>query len=527
MSRTDATRDSEQIRIAGSAYASVQHFLRPAVDGRRVLRSLVVATIAVCLSVVLGAKTAAADPPGEGGVAPDAMVEQALDREFGPSAVPGVAYAVVDDGEVTAAGARGVTRAADDTAVTPDTPFLIGSVSKSFTALAIMQLVEAGRIDLDGTLATYLGEFAGHRAEGVTVRQLLTHTSGYSTLQGNQSEAPEGGTSDTLAGRVAQLTDVDPAHPPGERWEYSNTNYLLLGRIVEVVSGQSFQRYVDDNVLEPIGMAHSFVADGTVHDDMAVGHTPWFGTKRPLPSNVTPRSTAPAGGIVASAADVALYLQTLMNGRDDVLSAEGKKLMLSASAASPSYGFGWFIDSSMGTVWHSGLTPGVESLATMTPTEHKAVIVLVNGSSGVGFGETAPLLNAVTTAALGLGPPGDNSRWPQQTLFLGLALLPIIYLLAIAWAWWRRARIRAKSGPSGLFSLWFPLLTTLVTAWVMLVLVPNQFGAPLSTITLYQPDLGLLLILGAATGLLWAAVRLVIAYAGRADRPSVRPQNRK
>ena len=61
----------------------------------------------------------------------------------------------------------------------------------------------------------------------------------------------------------------------------------------------------------------------------------------------------------------------------------------------------------------------------------------------------------------------------------------------------------------------------------MLVLVPNQFGAPLSTITLYQPDLGLLLILGAATGLLWAAVRLVIAYAGRADRPSVRPQNRK
>ena len=157
---------------------------------------------------------------------------------------------------------------------------------------------------------------------------------------------------------------MTPAYEPGERWEYSNTNYQILGRLIEVVSGQEYQAYVAANILEPVGMEHSFVADGEIHESMATGHTPWFGTKRPLAENTTDRGTAPQGGIVASASDLARYLQMMMNGEDDVLSAEGKALMMRpASAASPFYGFGWFLDSGNGSVWHSGSTPGVETLA--------------------------------------------------------------------------------------------------------------------------------------------------------------------
>jgi CubicO group peptidase (beta-lactamase class C family) len=449
----------------------------------------------------------------------DGTVEGVIDAEMPTSGVPGLSYAVVTDGEITQAGARGVVEAGIDREVTADTPFAVGSITKSVTALAVMQLVEAGQVDLDTAVSRYLDGFSGEPAGVVTVRQLISHTSGFSTLQGNASHTDTIGGRDELARLVEGLAEVEPAYEPGGRWEYSNTNYQILGRLVEVVSGQDYQSYVTDSILQPVGMADSFVADGEVHEEMAIGHRPWFGTKRPVPDTRTDRATAPQGGLVASANDLALYLQMMMNGQDDVLSAEGKALMMRpASPASPFYGLGWFLDSGSGTVWHSGSTPGFESLATLAPSEGDAVVVLVNGGSGVGFGETTQLRNGVTAAALGLDYDDEESRWSQQALFLGLVLLPIVYLLAMLWAWRHRDAVRAKSTNGfGRFSLWFPLLTTVVAAWVILWLVPTLIGAPLGTLRLFQPDLGLLLLTAAATGVLWAALRLGVAYTGRPD----------
>lgn len=238
--------------------------------------------------------------------------------------------------------------------VTPDTPFLTGSISKSFTALSVMQLVEAGRVDLDAAVLRYLEDFTDSPAGDVTLRQLLSHTSGFSTLQGNTSHTDITGEADELAQWVTRLAEVGAAHAPGERWEYSNANYLVLGRVV---------------------------------------------------------GTAPQGGIIASANDVARFLQTMMNGRADVLSAEGKAEMTRpASTASPFYGLGWFVDAGNGTVWHSGASPGYETLATMLPSENKAVVVLVNAGSGLGFGETTQLRNAITAQALGLDYAAEGSR---------------------------------------------------------------------------------------------------------------------
>jgi CubicO group peptidase (beta-lactamase class C family) len=320
---------------------------------------------------------------GLGGAAsasvPGDSMEDFIDAEMPSSGVPGLAYAVVADGEVTSVGARGVVKIGSRREVTPDTAFLTGSISKSFTALAVMQLVEAGKIDLDTEVSHYLDGFSGRPAGGITIRQLLSHTSGFSTLQGNASHTDITGGTDELALRVNRLAQVTPAYKPEEEWEYSNANYLILGRLIEVVSAQEFQAYVATNILEPVGMEHSFVADGKVHESMATGHTPWFGTKRPLAENATSRGMAPAGGIVASASDLARYLQMMMNGEDDVLSAEGKALMMRpASAASPYYGFGWNVAGN-GSVWHAGVSPGFESLATLVPAEKSGVVVLVNG----------------------------------------------------------------------------------------------------------------------------------------------------
>lgn len=219
---------------------------------------------------------------------------------------------------------------------------------------------------------------------------------------------------------------------------------------------------------------------------------------------------------MASAHDLALYLQIMMNGKDDVISAEGKALMMRpAGPASPFYGFGWFIDSDAGTVWHSGSTPGFESLATMIPARKDGVVVLVNGGSGIGFGETTQLRNGIAAAALGLDYTGEGSRSSQKALFIGLVLLPIGYLLGMTWSWRHRTAIRAKSGAFGAFSLWFPLLTTTVAAWVIVYLVPTLLGAPIATLRLFQPDLGVLLVTTSVAGVLWAVFRLGVAYTGR------------
>lgn len=450
------------------------------------------------------------------GAAPEDSLDEFLAREMPASGVPGLSYAVVAANGTTSTGARGVAMLGSDRKVTPDTPFVTGSISKSFTALAVMQLVEAGAVDLDAPLERYLTGFAGRPAGSVTIRQLLSHTSGFSTLQGNAARPDPAGGTGQLARRVEALAESAPAHSPGTRWEYSNTNYQILGRVIEVVSGESFQAYVTRHILEPIGMAHSFVADGRVHDGVATGHRSWFVSKRPMPNTVTPRASAPQGGIIASAADLARYLRVMMNGEDDVLSAGGKELMMRpASAASPFYGLGWFVDSARGTVWHSGSSPGFETLATMMPAAHRAAVVLVNGGSGLGFGETTQLRNGITTRALGLAYAGEGSRWSQKALFLGLVLLPLVYLLSMGWAWWRRDRLRAKSGAFGRFSLWFPLVTTLVGAWVILGLMPALFGVPLGTLARFQPDLGVVLVASAVTGVTWAVFRLAVAYSGR------------
>ena len=435
-------------------------------------------------------------------------VEDFVTAVWPESGAPGLAYAAIDKGKV-AAGARGTTLAGGGEPVTPDTPFLIGSVSKSFTALAVMQLVEAGKLDLDTGVGNYLDAFAGRPSGAITLRQLLSHTSGYSTVQGNGPHA------ETLAAHAAMVADWTPAYSSGERWEYSNTNYHLLGAVIEAVTGEDFANHIERSILEPVGMTHSFVARGAEPDGVARGHRPWFGGKRAYTERENGQVAAPAGGIFASASDLARYAAIMLDGRDDIISAVGKAQMLRpASKQSPFYGLGWFIDQQAGTAAHGGLVPGSEALVTLLPAERKAAIVLVNANGGIGFADNGTLLNGITAIALGREYAGEGSRiWPKTT-FLMMLVLPLLFLVSTGWAWRRRAALRRKRTQSvaGLLSLWFPVATTLAMAAFLLAIVPRLFGGSVNTLMLYQPDFAACMIAAAILGPLWAVVRLMIAY---------------
>jgi CubicO group peptidase (beta-lactamase class C family) len=446
--------------------------------------------------------------------APSGSVDEFIAAEMPISGAPGLAYAVVEDGRIHSE-ARGETLIGSGRKMTPDTPFLLGSISKSFTAMAVMQLVEAGKVDLDTGISHYLEPFSGRPSGAITIRQLLSHTSGYSTLQGNESPNDVTQSKDALSRQVSRIAQWTPAYKPGAKWEYSNANYQILGALIEAVSGRDYASYIETEILKPIGMEHSFVADGQSHDAMAIGHRPWFATKRPFQQSNTDRVTAPQGGVIASANDLARYLAIMMNGEDDVISAKDKATVMSpASAASPFYGFGWFVDTEKGTVYHSGSSPGIETLATMVPAQKKGVVVLVNAGSGVGFGETMELRNGISARALGLQYAGEGSRWSQKATFVALALLPFVFLASMIWAWFHRNALRAKSGPFGWFSLWFPLLTTLAMALAFFYLLPQLFGLSIGTLRVFQPDLALTMVATAVTGVIWAVFRLGVAYSG-------------
>ena len=174
-----------------------------------------------------------------------------FDRQMGDAAIPGAAMVVVRDGQVVDVHTYGV---ADDRGrrITGSTPFMIGSLTKSMTALAVMQLVQAGRLSLDAQLADVLPDFAladPEATRSITIRDLLDQTSGLSTVAGLR---PLSTPVTSLAARIDELHQVAPVSAPGAAYHYSNANYLVLGRIVEVVSGIDFSTYLRTHVFEPL-----------------------------------------------------------------------------------------------------------------------------------------------------------------------------------------------------------------------------------------------------------------------------------
>lgn len=443
----------------------------------------------------------------------DSEVTRFVTEHLPDSAAPGLAYARIADGEVTAGG-FGEKRKGSGEPVMADTPFPIGSVTKSFTAVAIMQLAEEGNLTLDDPLSWHLPAFVESAASTVTLRQLLNHTSGYSTVQGNSQHGKAIAATLGLREYAAQLAKVVPARQPGETWEYSNTNYQLLGAVIEQASGESFPDYIERHIFEPLGMKNSAVPIGTVASGVASAHRPWFGSVRVAHGGEAYAINAPAGGIVSSAQDMGLYLAMWLNGEDDILPARAKSAMLEPSSpVSPAYGLGWSLDLAQGTAYHTGLVPGAETLASINLTEGKGVIVMVNANGGLGFADTWYLIGGVGARAMGTEHMDDGTRFGPQIAYLSIALLPPLFVLFAFVSWKRRARLRGKlANVAGMLALWSPLLAMGGLAWFVVVMLPKLFGGSLATLQLYQPDFAWCIIATAILAPAWAIFRLLLAY---------------
>ena len=195
-------------------------------------------------------------------------VARAQMEEF---SVPGASLGVFFDGEEETA-ALGVTSIEHPLDVTPDTLFQIGSITKTFTATAIMRLVERGDVDLDAPVRTYLPEFRlsdEDVAARATIRQLLTHTGGWL----GDYFADFGRGADALAGYVEAIADQPQLAPLGEVWSYNNSAFNIAGRVIETVTDKSYEDALRELVLDPLGIEQAyFFADEVITYRFAVGH---------------------------------------------------------------------------------------------------------------------------------------------------------------------------------------------------------------------------------------------------------------
>jgi CubicO group peptidase (beta-lactamase class C family) len=342
--------------------------------GGRVTILGAVSLVAACLS---GPVTAAhASSPADYG-AIDAHVRATLEAW----AVPGGAIGIVQGGHVLHLAAFGRSTA-DGRAMTTATPVVIGSVGKSITALAIRQLIEAGRLDASAPVTRYLpwlelGNPAARTGQ-ITIRSLLEHTSGFSTADGQDPARYAPGL--TPADVVRSLASVRLDRPVGT-YEYSNLNYVLLGVIIEEVSGQRYGDYLRDHVFGPLAMTRSFTATDSVPDaaDLATGHRYLFGMPVPF-SEPYPSGMVAAGYQISSVEDMARFVAALANGGyhegADVVAAK-------AVAGDRAYSTDWqplpFADPGL-MIGQSGATLGTNADILELPAEHLAVVVLMNAN---------------------------------------------------------------------------------------------------------------------------------------------------
>jgi CubicO group peptidase (beta-lactamase class C family) len=457
--------------------------------------------------------------PAWAGAALDPARLERIDRfvadEVKASALPGVALAVLDGGRLV--HSRGFGHDGRGHAISADTPFPIGSLTKSFTALLVRQLIEAGQLDADAPLQRYLPWFRVADAEAsarITVRHLLNQSSGLSRADGIAPLVAQTQASTLALARAMSGTPLN--RPVGASYEYSNLNFVLLGALLEAVAGRPWPELVQARVFAPLAMHHSHT-DPARAAGMTALHRYWFGVPLQHGLHALP-GMAPAGNLVSTANDMARYAAMLLaDGAAPAarLLAPESVTQLLAPSAPPGharllsadfdfrYGEGWFVGpfgAAADARWHLGSLSSFAAWMVLMPETKQAVVVLVNANNELPVGGINAALSrlpiGVVNLLRGQPPPAGPGLRSAYLVFDAVIVLLALSLGALA-VWAARRQRRA---------IWPALL---LLAAVSLALLPELAGVSASMLWQFAPDL---LLAAASFAALLAAPACLFAW---------------
>lgn len=367
-----------------------------------------------CLAVTLGASAGAQSTAGAPRAPLVARLDSLASAWVAGAPVAGATIAVVKGRDTLLLKAYGERDRERHLPATPTTVYRIGSLTKQFTAAGIMRLVEQRKLALSDPVTKHLPQYP--QWSGVTIRQLLDHTSGIHSYTSSAAET----FNDTVAKSPAQvvaLVEKDTFDfAPGSAWRYNNTGYLLLGMIIEKVSGQPYPEYITSRFLAPLGMRSASFCPGTLADSgYARGYALRYGSIEPAPGSVASQHWS-AGGLCMHLPDFLKWQAALTHGRV-VRPASFARMSTSdtlSSGAPANYGFGFWTVNTSGYqgVFHTGSTGGFNVSQSWYPGDSLSVVVFSNTRDA---GITS-FHNNLVAAALGL-----PLAVPQQ----GLAARPL------------------------------------------------------------------------------------------------------
>jgi len=351
-----------------------------------VLRSSRAGFAALAVALITAASSARPDIPTDAELiaSVDAIVSKALSN---PGAV-GLSIAIARDGKVILAKGYGMAELEHQIPATATTMFRIGSVTKQYTAAAIMRLAEQGKLSLDNELGTYFPDYPtqGHT---VTVRHLLNHTSGIKSYTQIEEIMQKHIAYDMSVDELLSwVKDIPFDFAPGEQYAYNNTAYYMLGSIIEQASGTPYCQYLQDEFFTPMGLLHTRCDSNA---DIIPGRAQGYGMRDGELVNdrlIGMDNPGAAGMLIASAADLVRWNMALMNG--EVVSAESLKLMTTPTilpdGTNTNYGFGLMMNDLEGhrRISHGGGIFGFNSTLVHYPDDDLYVAVIANGGSSAG-----------------------------------------------------------------------------------------------------------------------------------------------
>ena len=336
-------------------------------------RPLLACTLVLCLTSLLHAQT----------LSPQlrTSIDDIANQVLKTTGVPSASVAVVQDGKIAYLQAYGAAKLDPNTPATPQMRYSIGSISKQFTAAAILLLAEEGKLSLDDPVSKYVPGLTS--GDQITIRQLLSHTSGYQDYWPQDYLMPPMRKPATAQYIMDTWAKKPLDFDPDTKWQYSNTNYVIAGVIVEKVSGQPLMRFLQQNVFTPLDMKSVYNTDvAKLGDTDAAGYIRYaLGPLRPAPKEGAGWMFA-AGELAMPGYDLALWNISMMNR--SLLAADSYKRMFDSvklkDGSDTHYGLGVFVAPRMGhaSIEHSGEVSGFVSENIVFPDDKAAIVVLTN-----------------------------------------------------------------------------------------------------------------------------------------------------
>nr|WP_314863790.1 serine hydrolase domain-containing protein [uncultured Undibacterium sp.] len=441
-----------------------------------------------------------------------AQIEAYVQQGMQQLDIPGAAIALFQNGKITHLKGFG-TKDSSGSTVTAQTPFQIGSISKSFAALVVLQLVDEGRLSLDDPVSKHIPYFQTSdktASDQISVRHLLNHRSGLSTLEGNRYQDTTYRGADAMERVIRDFKHVQLFAKPGARFQYSNANYMLIAQLIETVEKISYETTVQNRIFAKLGMKNSYIQMATDSAETpALGHTQWFGFT--VEKNfIAGRLMMGAGGVTSSAEDLATYLVAIFENDPRIMSSTLAKAL--AKERQGGYEFGWEFDTVAGQriIFHGGLNPGFLAMVKYKPKSRDGVLILTNMNGS----HEGRFIYGLTDYALGL--PSTDIAPANIALLRFWGTLSLMCLLAVGFVYSVVKLIKppSKSYPSSLVKRWLrisvPSLFLVGLSYFLAFVVPQLSGVNLTAIGMFYPDLYLLMAISSVIALMWALVRTLL-----------------